>query len=468
MPDIRLPNNWDPRLYQLPVLQYLENGGKRAVSVWARRHGKDSTAINHTAKAAFQRVGTYWHVYPTLRQARKAIWDGIDKQGRRIIYQAFPGADNPGTGIVTRVREDDMKIELVNGSIWQLVGADNYDALVGSNPVGIVLSEWSLMDPKVWDFLRPIVRENGGWVWFIYTPRGKNHGWKILERARQNPDRWFSEIVDIKAAGVLNVEETVREEREDGMPEELIQQEYFCSFEIGVVGAIFAKEIQMAKDAIPSRITDVPYDPNFPVETSWDIGFRDTMAITFWQRVGHTVRVIDYYENRGEYLAHYAGILNSKPYAYSRHVGPFDLNKPEMGAGKTTKEIAEQFGIQFEIAPKMSLSDGINASRALIHKTYFDKTKAEKLIEALENYKYIWDEDKRIFTREPDHDWSSHGASSFRYYAVSPEMEYLMPQWLKDASPVFGGRVPRDKEWKPQRTGISVIPKKDPLAAFRG
>jgi phage terminase large subunit len=476
---ITLPNNWSPRPYQLPVLKYLDAGGKRAVSVWARRHGKDSTAINHTAKAAFQRVGVYWHVYPTLRQARKAIWDGIDKQGRRIIHQAFPGADNPGTGVVRRVREDDMKIELVNNSIWQLVGADNYDALVGSNPVGIVLSEWSLMDPKVWDFLRPIVRENGGWVWFIYTPRGKNHGWDILQRARANPDRWFSEVVDIKTAGVLDVEETIREEREDGMPEELIQQEYFCSFDIGVVGAVYANQINRAEE--DARITEIPYDPNFPVETAWDIGHRDSTSIWFIQRVGFQVRVIDYYENRGVGLQHYINVVNSKPYAYARHIGPWDLEQHHfsagaMGEGATTKQVAEQLGLQFVVAPKLLVADGINAGRALLSKAYFDKNKTADGLKALKAYHFEWDDDKKIFTKDPVHDWSSHAADAWRTYAVAPELEFMMPQWLKDMSPVFGGRVPAAQEWNPKtgKPGVStsksvLVPDKhDPLAAFRG
>ena len=475
---ITLPHNWTPRAYQLPVLSYLDNGGKRAVSVWARRHGKDVTAINYTAKAAFQRVGTYWHVYPTLRQARKAIWDGFDIDGRRIIHQAFPGADKPGTKLVTKVREDDMKIELIappgqnSGSVWQLVGADNYDALVGSNPIGIVLSEWALMDPKVWDFLRPIVRANGGWVWFIYTPRGRNHGWDIIERARRNPDRWFSEVIDIEKAGVLDPIATIKEEREDGMPEELILQEYFCSFDVGVVGAIFAKEIDRAKNE--ARIGEVPYDPNFPVETSWDLGYRDATAIWFFQRVGQSVRAIDYYEASGQKLQHYIDVLHAKGYVYSRHIGPFDLNKPELGSGHTIKETAQNFGIEFEIAHKLLISDGINASRAIIHKTTFDAARCAAGLKSLENYKFTWDEEKRIFSKEPEHDWASHGASAFRYYAVTPALDFVMPQWLQDMSPVFGGRVPADKQWN-SRTGKSGVQpaihtpeKRDPLAAFRG
>lgn len=457
-PKIILPNQWRPRHYQIPVLQYLEGGGTRAVTVWARRHGKDNTAINYTACAAIQRVGLYWHVLPTLRQARKAVWNGIDRHGRRIIDQALP------LEIRKRTRDDDMLIELVNGSMYQVVGADNHDALVGANPVGVILSEWSLMDPKVWDFIRPILMENGGWAWFIYTPRGRNHGHSLYEMAKGNPS-WFAEVVDIETAGVLDTAKVLAEERASGMPEEMIRQEYFCDFDIGVVGSIFAKEMERAE--ANGRITDVPYDPNFPVETSWDLGVRDKTAIWFIQRVGMTVRCIDYFEDSGQGLAHYVGLLNSKPYHYNRHIAPFDINVQELGSGKSRKEIAEQLGVMFDVAPKLKRDDSINAARALISKTWFDKNRCADGIKALKNYKRDWDEELNTFSKDPIHDWSSHGSSAFYHYAVMPELDYVMPQWLKDMSPVFGGRVPNDKLWRPKQDLVTA-PKKDPLAQFRG
>ena len=90
MKKIKIPNLWRPRKYQLKLWKYLENGGKRAVAVWHRRAGKDSLALNWTAVAAFERVGVYWHMLPLQTQARKVVWDAIDKQGRRVIDQVFP------------------------------------------------------------------------------------------------------------------------------------------------------------------------------------------------------------------------------------------------------------------------------------------------------------------------------------------------------------------------------------------
>ncbi len=217
---IQLPHNWTAKPHQRGFFRYMEGGGKRYVGVWHRRAGKDASAINWTATAAMQRVGTYWHMLPTLRQARLAVWDGINRDGQRIIDQAWPEAVRAG------IRNDEMKLQLVNGSVWQLCGSDNYNSLVGSNPVGVVFSEWSLTDPLAWDFVRPILRENGGWAIFIYTPRGRNHGHTLLETARANP-QWCAEVLTVKDTGVVSLED-IDEERRSGMSEELIQQEYMC------------------------------------------------------------------------------------------------------------------------------------------------------------------------------------------------------------------------------------------------
>ncbi|HEV2111059.1 MAG TPA: hypothetical protein VGT99_06885, partial [Gammaproteobacteria bacterium] len=185
MADITLPNGWQPRPHQRRLWDYLEGGGRRAVAVWHRRAGKDSTAINWTAVAAHQRIGTYWHMLPTANQGRMVVWEGRDGLGRRLIDQAFPPALRAGE------RNDRMTMELRGGSVWQVVGSDNYDRLVGANPVGVVFSEWSLTDPRAWDYVRPILAENGGWALFIYTPRGKNHGFELYDIARHRGD-WFA------------------------------------------------------------------------------------------------------------------------------------------------------------------------------------------------------------------------------------------------------------------------------------
>lgn len=223
MPTIALPHQWEPRFYQLPVLGYLDNGGTRACTVWHRRAGKDVTALNYTAKAAFQRVGTYWHLLPEQRQARKVIWNALDRDGRKFIDQAFPAA------VRAKKREDEMLLELANGSLWQLAGADNYNSLVGSNVVGVVFSEWSLTDPAAWDYIRPILVENGGWAWFIFTPRGKNHAYETFQHAIKE-DHWFGELLTVDDTGVVT-QERIEKEKADGMSDALVRQEFYCSFE---------------------------------------------------------------------------------------------------------------------------------------------------------------------------------------------------------------------------------------------
>lgn len=118
-------------------------GGKRAVVVWPRRHGKDYTAINWAAVASQMRVGTYWIVYPYLNQGRRIAWTGMSKDGNKFL-DSFPHE------LVARRQNAEMRLELKNGSVIQIMGADEPDRFVGSNPVGIVFSEWPLMNPLVW------------------------------------------------------------------------------------------------------------------------------------------------------------------------------------------------------------------------------------------------------------------------------------------------------------------------------
>lgn len=459
---IVLPNCWTPRPYQEPVLEYLDSGpAKRAVTIWHRRSGKDSTGVNYTAKKTFQRVGVYWHVLPTLRQGRRAIWNGIDRQGRRVIDQAFPLQIREGDA-----RDDEMIIRLKSGSLWQVVGGDSFDGLVGSNPIGVVISEWSIMDPRVWDFLRPILAENEGWAWFNYTPRGKNHGWTLYQMAKNNP-LWFAEVVTVEQSHAIPLS-VVEEERQSGMPESMVQQEYYCDFNAVGSGEVYGPDMDRLETL--GRIGDVPYDAAYPVETVWDPGVNDATAIFFVQRIGHNIHFIDYEEGTGYGVDHWAGILKSKGYTYSRHIGPHDLEQRERSTGKSTKELAANFGIDFEIAPKLSIEDGINAARAMLTRCRFDKGNCHRGIEALKFYHREWDEEKKILSAAPVHDWSSHPSDALRTYAVMPELELLMPQWVRgmisdtDAPTPTGPHAP----WtQPPRHQVNPQTTYDPLIAFR-
>ena len=426
MPDVTLPNGWQPRAHQRRLWDHLESGGKRAVAVWHRRAGKDSTAINWTAVAAHQRIGTYWHMLPTANQGRLVVWDGRDGQGRRLIDQAFPRE------LRSAVRNERMTMELKCGSIWQVVGSDNYDRLVGANPVGVVFSEWSLTDPRAWDYVRPILAENGGWALFIYTPRGKNHGFELFDLARHRGG-WFAEQLTVADTGVLTPE-TIAEERASGMSEALTQQEYYCSFESANEGSYYGKLLEQAEQA--GRVTKVPQQPELAVDTWWDLGIGDSTAIWFAQRAGLEQHLIDYYECNGEGLAHYAKVLQDKGYVYGSHRAPHDIAARELGTGKSRLEVAKGLGLNFKIAPRLSVEDGIEAVRNLLPRCWFDAERCRHGLKALKSYHRDFNEQRQSYLPHPVHDWSSHAADAFRTGAVA----------LKDRNPASqGASQPRSR-----------------------
>ena len=418
MPEVTLPNGWRPQPHQRQMWEYLESGGKRAVAVWHRRAGKDSTAINWTAVAAHQRTGTYWHMLPTATQGRMVVWEGRDGEGRRLIDQAFPPA------LRASERNDRMTMELKCGSVWQVVGSDNYDRLVGANPVGVVFSEWSLTDPRAWDYVRPILAQNGGWAVFVYTPRGKNHGFDLYDIARHRGD-WFAEQLGVEATGVL-APEVIAAERVSGMSEALIQQEYHCSFEAASEGSYYGKLLEQAEQA--GRVTAVPHQPELQVDTWWDLGIGDSTAVWFSQRAGLEQHFIDYYECSGEGLAHYAKVLQEKGYVYGSHWAPHDIEARELGTGKSRLEVAKGLGLNFKVAPRLSIEDGIEAVRNLLPRAWFDAERCRQGLRALKSYHRDFNDRRQTYLPHPVHDWSSHGADAFRTGAVTMKSPTAKPR----------------------------------------
>ena len=420
--EIHLPYNFTRRSYQESFWQGMQTR-KRGCLVWHRRSGKDKTALNFTIKEAFKRVGTYLYFLPKQRQARKVIWRGIDADGFRFMSH-IPEE------LVKRRREDEMMIELINGSILQLGGADSYDAEMGNNAVGLVFSEYSLQDPAAWDFFRPIVRENKGWALFLFTPRGENHGFELYEMAKSLPDTWYTTLLTVADTKRLNgtpviTEADIEEERREGMDEAMIQQEYYCSFLGNVQGAYYAK--LLTKATHEGRICGVPYDPTTGVITSWDIGIGDSCAIWFLQIVGQELHWINYYENHGEGIEFYINLLNEYKqkygYIYLDHLAPHDIEANEFSSGTSPWEIAKNLGYEFTTVKRTpNVNIGIQNVRALLPRSWFDKEKCARGVQCLRNYHQVYDEKRHAFHDKPEHDWSSHGADAMRTYGEGKDL----------------------------------------------
>lgn len=396
--------------------------------MWHRRAGKDKCGLNVFIREMFKRKGQYYHLFPTARQARKAIWDGIDRDGLKVMDH-FPKE------VIASKNETDMKVTLTNGSIYQLVGTDmGLDWLVGTNPVGLLFSEYPIMSPKAWDFLRPIIRENDGIALFVYTPRGQNHGHRMYEMA-QNNDSWFCSKLTVEdtcrdsdgedGSRVVSADD-LEEERREGMDEQMIQQEYYCSFHAAIPGAYFAKE--MTRMETDGRIGRIPWEPKLRTSTFWDLGIDDSMSVVFAQQHGQEVRIIDYYEASGEGLPHFISEIKSKPYSYDSHNAPWDIEVRELTTGKTRRETARSLGINFRVGKKVNKKEeAIEQARQLLSRTWMDRRKCEKLISALRNYHKEYDDKNQVFKARPVHNWASHGADSFMELAMSIRPERTEP-----------------------------------------
>jgi hypothetical protein len=408
--EIELPYLWKPRRYQGRLWSYLEAGGTRAIALWPRRSGKDEVALRWTSCAAHTKIGNYWHLLPEARQGQKVLWEAVNPHsGKRRIDEVFPPP------LRETVRNDEMLIRLKSGSTWQVVGSDNYDSLIGAPPIGVVFSEYAVAKPAAWDYIRPILAENGGWALFAYTPRGPNHGLDLFEMATKNP-AWFAERLTVDDTGVPGPD-VIAEERRSGMSEELIKQEYYCSFTAATVGSYYGELLNAAQDE--GRISPTPYTPGALVTTAWDLGYGDDTAIWFAQVIGREERVIDYYENRGMPLDHYAKIVRSKPYTYGRHLLPHDGAKGELISGTTiVKEATDLLGRGVEVLPRISVEDGINAARVLLQRCRIDNTRCEQGLKALRLYRRAYNEERKVFSDRPMHDWTSHASDAFRYLAL--------------------------------------------------
>jgi len=384
------------------------------VTVWHRRAGKEIACFNLMVKMAFYyRVGTYVYFFPTTRLGRRILWDGANKDGKRFLDYV------PDAIIKGRPNNSEMKIELVNGSVIQIIGTDKI-VNVGINPVGCVFSEFSLQNPQCWNLVRPILRENDGWAVFNFTPRGKNHAYDLWLMAKANPN-WFCQTLTIDDTGVLT-EEDMDAERADGMSEHLIQQEYYCNFDLGTEGAYYAKYLTKAQ--LDGRITNVPCDPQTTVNTYWDLGVSDETVIILAQNVGNEVHIIDMYRNQGEGLHHYVQWLQQRAidrgYIYGSHFAPHDIKVRELAHGAQTRwQTAKDMGIHFEVVPNLPIHEGIETLRGLFPRLWIDETNCSYLVKALENYHKAFNENLNVYGDKPVHDWSSHAADAARYLAVS-------------------------------------------------
>jgi hypothetical protein len=343
---------------------------------------------------------------PTYIQAKDIAW----------LYLKHYTAPMLPLGL--KVNESELSVVLPhNGAQIRLYGLENYDRLRGLYFDGLAIDEaQDVPSVALTQVILPALADRNGWLDASGTPKGRaGLLYKLYQDAQAAPDEWFSQVLRASETGILAPDQLAMLKRT--MPENEYEQEMECSFDAAITGAYYAKLMDAAEKE--GRITDVPYEPMLPVHTAWDLGISDSMAITFWQQPkGGSLRVIDYHEESGYGLDHYARLLDGKGYKYGKHHGPHDLAVREVGTGRSRVDVARSLGITFRVLPQWRVEDGINAVRMMLPRAMFDRKRCAQLIEHLRQYRVKFDE-KRQVSMGPLHDHTSHGADSVRYMAMA-------------------------------------------------
>ena len=408
-------NKFKPRPYQIKSCLAFESGKfRKFIDIEPRRSGKDFKWWNLIIRQAIRRIGLYLYALPTFSQARSVIWEGKNNEGKGFL-------DQIPKEIITKIRHDTMTINLINGSIIRLVGSDSYNtSIIGSNPIGIVFSEYALCDENAYKLAAmPIMKANDGFVALISTPRGKNHLYELYQIAKNSED-WFTEFLTIEETLHISADE-VRKEIESGeISEDLALQEYYCSFEMGQEGSYYAKYIDKMK--LRGQIGAVHWEPYHKVFSAWDLGIKDPTVIIFFQVIGNTVRIFDYYEAADKPMSHFAQIIAQKEsdgYIFAKHFPPHDIMQRESARGLTKRELYAELGVKFTEPVVIDIEDGIELVRKSFSKIWIDEVRCKKLIKALENYREEFDLKRKVYKGRPLHDWASHAADAMRYLCAS-------------------------------------------------
>jgi phage terminase large subunit len=377
-----------------------------SVLVCHRRAGKTVATLNDLIRGAVNECkpeGRYAFIFPQRNQAKDTAW-------RYLRRYAEPLLAKPPN-------ESELRVDLVNGSMIRLYGADNPDALRGPYLDGVVLDEFADMKPEVWhEVVRPMLADRRGWATFIGTPKGKNEFFRLCQEAQKDPN-WFHMILKASESGIISAAELTDLQREMG--EDQYQQEFECSFEAAIKGAFYAEEMRAM--LAEGRIRPIKIDPDVRVHTAWDLGVSDSTAIWFIQCVGRERRLVDYYEGSGVGLDHYAQVLHDKRiqhgWKYGDHHFPHDIKVRELSSGQSRVQSLAAVGIDAIAVPQSNVLDGINLTRRMLGRTWIDSNRCERGIEALRQYRREWNDNLKDWSKAPLHDWTSHGADALRTFA---------------------------------------------------
>lgn len=393
--------------------------------VWPRQIGKDTSCFAFMSSMAWAEAGNYFYIFPTKEMARKALWEKVTEDGRKLL--AFLPLNAKGV----KVRNQDMSLELPNGSVIRLIGLDkDPDAVRGITPMGVVYSEFAYSDPEAYNALLPAFRRKGCWQILNSTPNGDNHFKRMFDGVKDDPE-WFVSFYQAiypDKENFIHIHEPEYYEnlvKTTTMEWDDVEREYGCNFATSIKGAIFGEHIELAREE--KRIGNYVYDNTKPVHTYWDLGVNDPTAIWFMQENGNAYIFIDYYEDNRKSTNDLTKILSDKGYSYGTHFLPHDAGQSFQGEeiSTTANSLAQSlqnFRVEgtVEVVNRHPKQYSIDMARREFNRYYFaDTDNVNDGLKKLERYHRKYDKKKQCFTKEPVHDYTSHCADAFMLKGVT-------------------------------------------------
>lgn len=400
-----------------------------------RRFGKDAEFFNLAWLVASMRRGNYLYTLPKIAQAKNVIWEGTDLEGfkwmDKIPRHLF--AKDPNIS--------ERKLFFTSGSILTITGADNiFKSHIGSNLHGLFMSETQRTHPQAWDYLRPILNRTNGFACFNYTSFGQCYAHNLRVANINNPN-WFTRKLTVNDTRdndghYIFSPDQIQAERDSGMDEDLIQQEYYCDDSVAVKGTFFAEQLEVAREEGRVQPTLEVY-PALPVHTSWDLGQRDTNSIWFFQVIGtgNDQQFRYFYQHDDNYkdIDFYIQLLHQimKRYGFSgygHHFLPHDVNVTEWTTGKTRQATLRQKGLHIVPVPMMRVMERVQVARSSFKQCWFSESGCKNGIEALGASRAKYDQVNKSFSSDEVHDWASHASAAFQYGLVGWLESYNKPK----------------------------------------
>jgi hypothetical protein len=418
-------------VYKVPLLKFRPHqiaaqkkifidGIRRCFLVRPRRSGKEVESWNMIVSSAIENPGLYLMIYPNNNRGKIVLWEGAITMPNGSSLPFIKMIPHP---FILRVNNQDMSIKLTNGSVIRVIGSDiDPDKLRGANPRGAVFSEFAFSDPRVFDILRPAFRQNNAWVILQTTFNGMNHAYQLMKKNEHN-DKWYCKIDSVETlvdefGDRYVTDEMIQEDRDSGMPEYLIQQEYYSVVQTNQETLYFSNEINYIYNT--EKLVKDLFIPDRRAFAFFDIGMNDSTAVIIMQFDDkYNPAIIAYHEKNNQPLEYYVRWIEStcarRNIVLSDLYIPHDGQKRDFNTGKNTVDFARDLGYTAHIVPKpTSKFNAIQSMRRMLYRTRFNETETKRLIDCLSNYSKDFDVKKGIYKDEPLHNWASHAVDAYQ------------------------------------------------------